>query len=179
MRRNISYAIVAAAVVIVVAAVSVYYAGGYGGSPYTTTMGSSALTSPGSTAPSTTTQPAARNTTAAAANGALANATLFNSTQYYAHSYLISGSADLSASPATSDFTLASRNDTNGSTTYTIAFNGAGSQYNVTVGRGDSLYYIDTITTDDSGSEHYTGDDGYAVVSPAGYVVSLDYPISG
>ncbi len=169
MNKNVPYAIAAVAIIAVAAAVAgAYYMGGYGGAATTTIAGSMLSTVQGGQTTQYTTAPAT-----------VQNATLFNTTQYYPYSYLISGGANLSASPATSDFTLSSANGTGGNVTYTISFKGTSSAYNITMGKGDSLYYIDMAPADDGPADHSTGDDGYAVVDPTGHMISLKYPING
>ncbi len=155
---------IGAVIVVIIVIVGAYalYSGGNGNAYSTTTVSYSTVQS---TAQTTAPQ---------------GNATLFNSTQYAAYSYLISGSANLSSyGAATSDFNLTSAAGKNSSTIYTIAFKDTGASYNVTLQAGQKLYYIDTIPTDDGPTDHTTGDDGYAVVNATGYVLSINYPISG
>lgn len=106
--------------------------------------------------------------------------TSFSSFQYASSSYLIYGNATLSASGkvATGDFNLTTIPLQNGSTEYSLKFTETGAIYNVTIGRGDKLYYIDTNLADDmSGVDTSRGDDGYAVVNSTGYLVAYKYPL--
>lgn len=106
--------------------------------------------------------------------------TLFSSFQYAPYSYLISGNATLSASGkiATGDFNLTTIVLQNASTKYSMKFDEIGTVYNVTVGHGSKLYYIDTNLADDMhGADASFGDDGYAVVNSTGYVVAYKYPL--
>ena len=106
--------------------------------------------------------------------------TQFSSSRYAASSYLISGNATLSSSGqiATGDFNLTEKPIANGSVEYSIKFDESGTVYNVTVGSGDRLYYIDSNLADDmKGADLSLGDDGYAVVNATGYVVAFKYPL--
>ncbi len=104
----------------------------------------------------------------------------FSSFIYASSTYLISGNATLSPSGkiATGDFNLTTIPLQNGSTKYSIKFGVSGAIYNVTIGHGDKLYYIDTNLADDmAGSDISLGDDGYAVVNSTGYIVAYRYPL--
>ncbi len=156
-------------VIVVIAVVIGVYAlhNGQGSATYSTTTISY------STAPTTT---SGNNTTTSVQS----NATMFNNTQYAAHSYLISGNVNLSTyGAATSDFNLTSVTEANSTTIYTISYKDISASYNVTLKSGQKLYYIDMFPTDDSASDHTTADDGYAIVNATGYVISISYPISG
>jgi len=107
--------------------------------------------------------------------------TQFSSFQYASSSYLMSGNATLSASGkiATGDFNTTTTSFPNGSTKYSLKFDEIGTVYNVTIGRGDKLYYIDTNLADDmKGADASFGDDGYAVVNSTGYIVAYKYPLT-
>lgn len=107
--------------------------------------------------------------------------TLFSATKYWSYAYLISGNATPPASgrAATSDFHLADSALGNGSVEYTMTFSSTGAAYNVTVGPGEKLYYIDMTLADDSNNyESFPGDDGYAVVNASGYAVSIKFPLN-
>jgi hypothetical protein len=106
--------------------------------------------------------------------------TPFSSFQFESSSYLISGNATLSPAgkAATSDFNLTSTPLANGSTEYSLKFKELSTVYNVTVGAGSKLYFIDVNLPDDSASSDTSlGDDGYAVVNATGYVISYKYPL--
>ena len=106
--------------------------------------------------------------------------TPFSSFQFASASYLISGNATLSASGkvATDDFNTTATQLANGSTEYSLRFDETGAVYNITVGRGGKLYYIDTNLADDMpGADTSLGDDGYAVVNSTGYIVAFKYPL--
>ncbi len=110
------------------------------------------------------------------------NAILFNSSQYYPASYLISGNASLSASGnvATSGFNLTKRQLQNGSILYIFDFFDYGNIYAVTINSSDSLYFIDTNLADDAhGFDSSIGDDGYLVVNSTGYITKVVYPLPG
>ncbi|MGD0510493.1 MAG: hypothetical protein ABSA33_01505 [Candidatus Micrarchaeaceae archaeon] len=104
----------------------------------------------------------------------------FSSFKYAQYAYLISANATLSSSGkvATEDFNLTSMQLSNGSTKYSMKFDEVGTVYNVTMGRGSKLYYIDTNLADDMpGSDASFGDDGYVVVNSTGYIVAYQYPL--
>ena len=104
----------------------------------------------------------------------------FNSSAYISSSfYLISGNAI--KSPAynrvTGDLNLTSVQLANGATEYMMNF-GSGVTYNVTIDKGDNLYYIDTSFGDDNPSyDAALGDDGYAVINSTGYLITYKYPL--
>ena len=92
----------------------------------------------------------------------------------------LSGNATLSASGkvATDDFNTTAAQLANGSTEYSLKFDETGAVYNITVGRGGKLYYIDTNLADDMpGADTSLGDDGYAVVNSTRYIVAFKYPL--
>lgn len=106
--------------------------------------------------------------------------TQFSSFPFASSSYLISGNATLSASGkiATEDFNTTTKQLANGSTLYSLKFDELGTVYNVTIAKGDKLYYIDTNLADDApGSDMSIGDDGYAVVNSTGYITIFKYPL--
>lgn len=160
-----SVAIVAAVVIVIIiiaAAAYLYFPLGNGGGPNTTKNASNG----------------GNNSSNSGQNSS--NKTLFSSSQYYPFSYLISDNASLSSQGqvATADFNLTHVELQNGSIEYKLAFRDTGLTYNVTLQKGDKLYFIDTNVVDDSpGADHSTLDDGYAVVDVNGYVVMLNYPL--
>ncbi len=135
-------------------------------------------------AATTTASPTTANTNTSVTTSIAGNqsmAELFNNSQYFPYAYLISGNAALSSAgiAATSDFNISTTGLQNGSTMYVLRFKGSGAVYNITMAHGDKLYYIDRNLGDDSATDITTGDDGYAVVNATGYIVALQYPLSG
>lgn len=106
--------------------------------------------------------------------------TMFAGFRFESTSYLIPESANLSASGkiAENDFNLTTTPLANGSTEYSLKFGEIGTTYNVTIGRTDKLYFIDSNLADDMpGADASLGDDGYAVVNSTGYIVQYRYPL--
>ncbi len=129
----------------------------------------------------TTTASAFASTTIGTTTIESRNATLYSNTPYYGASAEIYPTKNLSygGQIAVSNFNQYNKTLQNGSAQVQLAFN-SGATYNITAGPGDKLYFIDGSLGDDSpgGDNGYTGEDGYALVDPSGYVITIVYPLA-
>lgn len=114
-------------------------------------------------------------------NSTVSNGSLFNQSQYFSHSTLISTAVLTPQARATmADFTLSTTLENNGSSIYNLTVVSTNSSTLITVLPGQALYFIDNLGGDDQGNvDSNLGDDGYAVVNANGTTQTLVYPISG
>jgi hypothetical protein len=112
------------------------------------------------------------NNTQAGPPGSTNTSMLFSNQPYAPYSYLIyPGTPSPQAQAALSGFNISTTQLQNGSTMITLVLFSTGSNQTIILKPGYKLYFIETSFGDDSfGGESSLGDDGYATVTPNGYV---------
>ncbi|MDE1860055.1 MAG: hypothetical protein KGH67_06045 [Candidatus Micrarchaeota archaeon] len=100
----------------------------------------------------------------------------FNQSQYFQSAYLVdSNSGD--AQVALQNVNITTKTLSNGSVEYSFVFLETNAIYNITIANGEKLYFIDTNLADDGTRDTSVGDEGYAIVSASGYIISVQYPL--
>jgi hypothetical protein len=112
------------------------------------------------------------NNTQAGPSGSTNTSILFSNQPYAPYSYLIyPGTPSSQAQAALSGFNMSTTQLQNGSAMITLVFVSTGGNQTIILKPGYKLYFIETSFGDDSfGGESSLGDDGYATVTPNGYV---------
>ena len=120
--------------------------------------------------PITTQQYTSVQTTAIASQAG----TAFNSTSYFANSYLIyPGNLSSAAKKALGAYTFHVSAAANGSTILTLVYPHSVNNKTFSIPSGYRFYYIENSLGDDSAQEDlYPTDDGYAIVNASGYLIT-------